>query len=149
MIRRGEADAAIVSPTEVPNEMDSKLLKSDRYLLVASSKWKGRKLSDILENERIIDFYESDETTLKYLKKFDLKAARDRLFINENEALIRMFSAGVGFGTLTESVSEPYLQSGKLIALNRGQTIEDPLALVWYPRPRKMDYFEAVIKAIK
>jgi len=149
MIRRGEADAAIVSPSEVPNEMDSKLLKPDRYILVASSKWKGRKLSEILESERVIDFYESDETTLKYLKHFELKASRDRLFINENEALIRMFSAGVGFGTLTESVAAPYLESGKLIALNRGQTIEDHLALVWYPRPRKMDYFEAMTKAIK
>ena len=149
MIRRGEADAAIVSPTEVPNEMDSKVLKPDRYLLVASSKWKGRKLSDILKHERIIDFYESDDTTQRYLKNFDLKAARERLYVNENEALIRMFWAGIGFGTLTESIAEPHLKSGKLIALNRAQTIADPLALVWYPRPRKMDYFEAVIKAIK
>jgi LysR family transcriptional regulator (chromosome initiation inhibitor) len=149
MIRRGEADAAIVSPRQVPNEMDSKLLKPDRYLLVASSTWKGRKLYEILETERIVDFYESDETTLKYLKHYDLTASRERLFINENEALIRMFSAGVGFGTLTESVAKPHLESGKLMALNRAQTIEDPLALVWYQRPRKMDYFDAVIKAIK
>ena len=149
MIRRGEADAAVIAPNQVPNEMDSKILKPDRYLLVASSKWKGRKLSEILTNERVIDFYESDQTTLKYLKHFDLKASRDRLFINENDALVRMFSAGVGFGTLTESVAQPHLQSGKLIALNRAQTIEDPLALAWYPRPRKMDYFEAVIKAVK
>jgi DNA-binding transcriptional LysR family regulator len=78
-----------------------------------------------------------------------LICARDRVFINENEALISKFSAGIGFGTLTESVAQPYLQSGKIIALNRGQTVEDPLALVWYPRPRKMDYFEALIKAIK
>lgn len=149
MIRRGEADAAIVSPKDVPNEMDSKLLKPDRYLLVASSRWKERKLSDILKHERIIDFYESDDTTHKYLKNFDLKATRDRLYINENEALIRMFSAGIGFGTLTESIAESHLKSGKLIALNRGKTIDDPLALAWYPRPRRMDYFEALVKAIK
>lgn len=149
MIRRGEVDAAVVSPDDVPSEMDSKLLKPDKYLLVASHKWKGRKLSEILTCERVIDFYESDATTVRYLKKFDLKATRDRIFINENDALIHMFSAGVGFGTLTESVAAPHLKSGRLIALNRAQTLDDPLALVWYPRPRKMDYFEGIIKAIK
>lgn len=149
MIRRGEADAAVVSTENVPHEMDSKLLKPDRYFLVASAQWKGRRLADILDNERIIDFYESDQTTLRYLKHFDLRAARDRFFINENEALIRMFAAGVGFGTLTESVAQPHIQSGKLMALNRGQTLVEPLALVWYPRPQKMDYFDALVKAIK
>jgi DNA-binding transcriptional LysR family regulator len=149
MLRQGETDLAIVSRNQIPNEMDSKLLKPDRYLLVASHKWKGRRLSDILVNERIIDFYESDDTTFKYLSHFGMNAKRERLFINENEALIRMFIAGVGFGTLTESVAHPYLGTGKLISLNRGQAVEDPLALTWYPRPRKIDYFDAVIRAIK
>ena len=149
IIRRGEADLAVVPPDQVPNEMSSKLLKPDRYLLVGSSKWKGRKLSDILETERIIDFYESDLTTSTYLKAFGLGSKRERLFINENEALIRMFVGGIGFGTLTESVAAPYLESGKLVTLNRGQSVEDPLALVWYPRPSKMEYFESVVRAIK
>jgi LysR family transcriptional regulator (chromosome initiation inhibitor) len=149
MIRRGEADFAVVSPDNGPNEMASKVLKPDRYLLVASAKWKGRKLAEILESERVIDFYESDQTTLNYFKHFGLKPGRERIFINENEALIRMFLAGVGFGTLTESVAAPHLESGKLIALNRGQAIEDALALVWYPRSKKMSYFEAVVKSIK
>jgi DNA-binding transcriptional LysR family regulator len=149
LVRRGEADFAVVPPDHAPHEMDSKLLKPDRYLLVASHKWKGRKLSEILEQERIIDFYESDNTTHNYLKFFNLLAKRERIFINENEALIRMFIAGVGFGTLTEAVAKPFIESGKLLPLNRGQALEDPLALVWYPRPQKMDYFEAVVKAIK
>ncbi len=149
MVRRGEADIAVVPPEQVPNEMTSKVLKPDRYLLVGSHKWKGRKLTEILESERVIDFYDSDQTTIIYLKAFGLNPKRERLFINENEALIRMFIGGVGFGTLTESVAAPYLDKGKLITLNRGQSIEDPLALVWYPRPNKMDYFEAVIRAIK
>lgn len=149
MVKRGEADLAIVSPDQVPNEMDSKLLKPDRYLLVASHKWKTRKLTDILEHERIIDFYELDETTLAYLRKFGLNAKRERLFINENEALIRMFIAGVGFGTLTESVAASYIKAGQLITLNKGQAYEDPLALVWYPRPRKVEYFDQVLRSIK
>jgi DNA-binding transcriptional LysR family regulator len=151
LVRRGRADLAIVPPEDVPNEMESKVLKSDRYLLVASSKWKGRKLTDILENERIIDFYESDPTSRNYLKKFDLisHVKKERIFINENDALIKLFSKGLGYGTLTESVAESHIKSGHLIALNRGQTMEDPLALVWYPRPQKPDYFSDLIRAIK
>ncbi|MCM2280981.1 MAG: LysR family transcriptional regulator [Bdellovibrionaceae bacterium] len=149
LVRRGDADFAVVSPEQVPNEMDSKLLKPDRYLLVASHKWKGRRLTEILEAERVIDFYESDQTTEDYLRGFGMKAAKSRIFVNENEALIRMFIAGVGFGTLTESVADPHLKNGSLISLNRGQTMQSPLALAWYPRPQKAAYFSDLLKAIR
>jgi LysR family transcriptional regulator, chromosome initiation inhibitor len=149
MIRRGEADLAVVPPAQVPSEMDSKVLRPDRYFLVASAKWRGRRLGEILEKERIIDFFESDLTTQRYLRQFGMEAKRERLFVNENEALIRLFLAGVGFGTLSESVAAPYLKSESLIALNKGQVMEDPLALVWYPRPRKMEYFEDLVKSIR
>lgn len=151
LIRRGEADLAVINPEEVPDEMDSKALKPEKYLLVASSQWKGRRLSEITENERVIDFYESDMTTQRYLKKFEIEASakRSRLFSNDNETLIRLFKAGVGFGTLTETVAKPYLESGELIALNQTKHMEDPLALIWYPRPEKQDYFEDLVRSIK
>ncbi len=150
-IRRGEADLAIVPPSQVPNEMDSKLLKPDKYYLVAAKSWKNRDLKEILKNERIIDFYESDSTTLTYLKKFSLEklVKKSRLFVNENEALIRYFTQGVGFGTLTESVAEPFLASDQLVRLNKAQTIDDPLALVWYPRSKRQPFFDDLIKSIK
>ena len=150
LVRRGEADLAIVPPGEVPNEMDSKVLKPDRYLLVSSSKWNGRKLQEILKNERVIDFYESDATTQKYLSRFSLEkyVKRSRLFVNNNEALLRFFKAEIGFGTLTETVATPSIKSGELIALNQGKAMEDTLALVWYSRPVKQEYFEALIRTI-
>jgi LysR family transcriptional regulator (chromosome initiation inhibitor) len=150
MIRKGEADLAIVPPEDVPNEMESKMLKADRYYLVGSPKWKERRLDDILENERIIDFYEKDQTTRQYLKQFDMtpKAMKGRLYVNENQALITLFSKGVGFGTLTETVARPYLEAGTLILLNKGHVMENPLAMAWYPRPKKTDYFQDVIRAI-
>lgn len=150
-IRRGRADLAIVSPEFVPNEMQSKVLRPDRYVLVGSAKWKGRRLQDILEQERIIDFDEGDMTTRRYLKKFNLlpKALRDRLFVNENDALIRFFSGGIGYGTLTESIAQPYLDRNEIILLNRGQVLEDPLAVAWYPRSQKSQDFIDLIKALK
>lgn len=150
-VKRGEADFAIVNTAEVPNEMASKRLAPDRYYLVASSKWRGRELKDILKNERVIDFYESDQTTRKYLAQFSLDkdARRDRIFINDNMALISYFKLGIGYGTLTESVAKPYLDSGELIRLNRGQAFEDPLALIWYARSKQLTYFEKVVRSIK
>ena len=151
MIRLGKVDLAVVPPNSVPNEMDSKVLKPDRYYLVGSPKWQGRPLVEVLTTERVIDFYESDLTTFNYLKKFGIETTKrpDRLFVNENESLIRMFSAGIGYGTLTEDIAKPFLESGQLIKLNRGQVYEDPLALTWYPRHEKPDYFKDLIRSIK
>ena len=72
LLRSGNTDLAIVKPEQVTKEMDSKLLKPEKYVLVATAQWKGRKLIDVLSNERIIDFNENDLTTINYLKKFEL-----------------------------------------------------------------------------
>lgn len=151
LIRSGKSDLAIVPPEQVPNEMDSKVLKPDKYILVGSPKWKGRKLTDILENEKLIDFDESDPTSMNYLKKFSLqlKLGRPRLFVNSNEAIIKFFSEGIGFGTLTQEIAKPHLDSGDLVALNGGAVMEDPLALTWYPRPEMPNYFRAIVDVIK
>lgn len=150
LVRNGEAALAIVPPEEVPNEMDSKMLRPDRYLLVASPKWKGRRLSDILEKERLIDFEEGDATSLNYLKKFGLaKQLRPRLFANNNEMIVNFFRRGIGFGTLTQEIAKPELEAGRLIALNSGLAMEDPLALVWYPRPELPLYFKDIVSSIK
>lgn len=151
LVKSGQAALAVIAPETVPNELDSKMLKPDKYILVASSQWKGRRIQDILENEKIIDFYESDQTTLNYLKKFDLvgKVKKPRLFINNNEAIIKMFSNGIGYGTLTQEIAKPFIERGELITLNSGSVMEDPLALVWYNRPEMPKYFSEIIKAIK
>lgn len=151
MVRSGKASLAIVSPEQIPREMDSKKLRPDKYVLVGSPKWKGRRLNDILEKERIIDFDESDTTTLNYLKKFDLisQTKRPRLFVNSNELLIKYFGLGIGFGTLTHEIAKPHLEKGDLILLNGGVAMEDPLALVWYPRPEMPKYFKEIIQSIR
>ena len=151
LVKTNAAQLAIVPPSQVPLEMDSKKLKSDQYLLIGSHKWKSRKIEDILESEKIIDFYESDDTTLSYLRKFKLSGhiKRARLFVNDNATLIRLLTDGLGLGTLTAEIAEPLLASGKVIALNRGKIMEDPLALVWYPRPQMPPYFQAIIRSLK
>lgn len=151
MVRSGKATLAILPPAEVPNEMESKRLKAERYVLVASPRWKGRRLSEILETERIIDFEDRDSTTLRYLEKSQLadQARRPRLFVNNNAAIIQMFSAGIGFGTLTQETAKPHLDRGDLICLNGGTVLEDPLALAWYPRPQMPPYFAQIVRTIR
>lgn len=151
MIRSGQASLAIIPPEQVANEMDSKKLKPDKYVLVGSPKWKGRRLTDLLENERVIDFDESDQTTLKYLKKFDLvsQLKKPRLYVNNNETIIKYFNRGIGLGTLTQEIAKPHIDAGDLAVLNGGAVMEDPLALAWYPRPQMPPYFKAIINAIK
>ena len=151
MVRSGQAALAVVPRDQVPNEMDSKSIRPDKYILVATSKWRGRRLADILDRERIIDFDQADPTTINYLKKFkcDSSQGPGRLFTNSNEAIIKLFCKGVGYGTLTQEIARPYLDSGDLVALNGGAILEDPLALVWYPRPEVPGYFESLLAAIK
>ncbi len=151
MVRRGEADFAITYNEAVPNEMQGKVLKPNLFYLVACPAWKGRRLHDILENERIIDFSENDAATIEYLKKHNLMqyVKKTRLYVNENEALIHLFSEGVGYGVLSEAVAKPHIESGKLILLNKAQVLEEPIVLVWYPRSKPPDYFSDIIKLIR
>lgn len=150
-LRAGQAALAIVPPAQVPNEMDSKRLRPEKYVLVASAQWKGRKLQEVLESERAIDFDETDSTTLTYLAKHDLSShlKRPRLYVNSNEGIIKLFCAGVGFGTLTQEIARSYLDSGQLIALNSGAVLIEEHALVWYPRPEMPAYLRDLIQAVK
>ena len=151
LLKKGLVQLAILSPPEVTLEMDSKMLKPDKYILVASAQWKNRKTSEVIKNERIIDFYETDLTTQNYLKEFDLlsQARPDRVFANTNFALISLLKAGVGYATLTQEVAANDLARGELIALNQKQIFEDPQALAWYPRKEMPLYFSRIVESIK
>jgi len=150
-LRTGAAQFAIVPREQVTNEMDSKLLKPERYVLVGPKAWKRRTLKEIVRTERIIDFDPTDRMTLTFLKKVGLleDAKPERHFVNNNTALIQMFVEGLGYGVLTEEVAAEHFKSGELIALHRNTRNAKELALAWYPRPLMPTYFKAMIAAIK
>jgi len=149
-LRSGVSHFVIVPPEDVAREMDSKILKAERYVLVASSKWRNRSLTEVIANERIIDFDPSDQMSFNYLRKFGLLdwAKKDRYFANSTEAICEMFCAGLGYGVLTFEFAEPWLKQGKLFALSGKRCLENHLALVWYPRPHKAPYFDTLIKTL-
>jgi DNA-binding transcriptional LysR family regulator len=151
LLKTGKAQLVVLRPQDVVAEVDSKLLQPDRYLLVGHPNWKGRRLQDILMTEKIIDFHADDPTTTNYLKAFGLwkQACGIRIYANENQALTELFCGGVGYGTLTKEIAEPFLNSGRLIVLNGGQTMQDAVALAWYPRREMPAYFHDIVTAIK
>lgn len=148
-LRHGRAQLAIVQPTTVAAEMCSKPLQPERYMLVCSAGWSGRKLSDIIATERIVDFNSEDQLTFSYLKQFDLSAPLgERHYVNRTELMAEMLVQGFGYGVLSEEFCQPYLQRGELMTLNRGRVFDDELALAWYDRPELPAYFAAIIDAI-
>jgi LysR family transcriptional regulator (chromosome initiation inhibitor) len=149
-LRTGLSQFSILKSEQVTRDMESKILAPEKYLLVCTRQWKGRKLNNILQSERIIDFDESDQMTVNYLKQFDLlkHAQTDRLYVNRTESLSKMFIEGYGYGVLTKEFSKPYLESGDLITLNAGKILENFLTLAWYKRPEPPKYFSAMINTI-
>jgi len=151
LLKQGLADIVVLHPHQVPSELDSKIIKPDEYFLLGHPSWRHRDLKDILEKERLYAFHEDDPTSLSYLKTFDLlkHLKRPRLFANENKTLSYLLTESAGFGILSREVSAPFLEDGRLIKLNHGRTMKDPLAIAWYPRPEMPAYLKEIIKAIK
>lgn len=150
-LKKGEIDIALLPKDHVTLEMDSKIIKNERYILVCSSGWKGRKLKDIITHEKIIDFDFSDEITSLYLRKFSLDqyAKKERHLINRTELLIDLVKKQVGYTTVNPEVIKEELSMGELIKLNKGNTLEVAHALAWYPRKNMPSYLEHFIKNIK
>lgn len=149
-LRRGFSQFAILEPQQLSNDLQSKDLAPEHYVLVCSAHWQHRSTEDILQNERIIDFDESDHMSLNYLKHFDLLTLikPDRLFVNRTESLSKMLIAGFGYGVLTKEFSKPFLDNGSLITLNKGKSFDNHLKLAWYERPEPPDYFLTLLNAI-
>ena len=149
-LRTGISQFAILKPEQITKDMETKLLAPEKYMLVCTNKWKGRKLHDIIKSERIIDFDESDQMTINYLQQYDLfkYAQADRLFVNRTESLSKMLIDGYGYGVLTKEFSKIFLENGDLITLNNGKAHDNSLMLAWYSRPEPPKYFLSIVDTI-
>ena len=150
-LKSGNAELVILSPECIFDELASKALCSENYVLLCSSKWKNRALRDIIEKEKIIDFYDDDQMTFNYLKTHHLfeHAKTDRHFVNNTESLAYLITAGIGYGVLTQEFARPYIQREEIIVLNYDKIYAHKIALAWYPRVECPNYFRAVVDAIE
>jgi len=149
-LKRGACDLAFIFPHEVGLELDSKRIKPVEYLLVATSKWKGRPLKEVLRSEKLLAYHPDDTTGLDYLRTFQLleQFKRSRFCVSENITLIRMLELGLGFGVLPKEIAEPLIDEKKLAPLNQGRSYKIPFALAWYPRKEMPDYFRDIVRMI-
>ncbi len=150
-LRSGSAHLALLPTADVTLEMDSKLLKPQRYLLVGPSPWKGRDLKEVVRNERIVDFSPEDELSFRYLRHFHLfrGVRKERHFVANTDALGEMVALGFGYTVLSEHFARRMIDDGRMIELHPGHTFPSPIALAWYPRPHMPAYFRAVVDSIR
>ncbi len=150
-INNGRAQLVILPTERVTNEMDSKVLEPEQWVLIGSPQWENRKLNEIVAKERIIDFDESDEMTFLYLKTFKLiqKIRRERLYVNNTESLVEFIHKGFAYSALTLEFAEKYLRKNHLILLNEPQVYRHSLSLAWHPRPEMPLYFQTFIDELK
>lgn len=149
-LKMGLCDFAILEHHQVTREMDSKILKAERYCLFGPASWKRRSLSEIIKSESIIDFNSSDKMTFNLLEKYKVKALslKERHFANNTDALTSMIVAGLGYSSLDEEYAAPYVKRGELVKLSKDHFYEFKIALAWYPRHEKPDYFLSIIKSL-
>lgn len=149
-LKTGYCDFALLEHHHVTREMDSKILKAERYCLYGPASWKRRLLPEILKTETIIDFNQSDVMTFNFLDKYKLKStvSKERHYANNTDALISMIQAGLGYSVLTEECATPLVKSGQLVKLGPDYFYDFKIALAWYPRSEKPEYFQAIIKKL-
>lgn len=150
-LKTGKADFALIPRRQVVDELDSKLLRPERYQLIGSKKWKGRVLQDIVQEESIVDFNPADTHTYNFLKKYRLltKARKERHFVNNTDGLAALVTDGGGYTVLSEDFVDSMPQRDKLLNLAEGKVLEVEFALAWYPRHELSPYLKDLIQQIK
>ena len=150
-LKRGNADFVITEPRFISDEMESKTLKPEAYVLVIPAAWKNRKIKEIIQHERIIDFDESDHTTFDYLKQyhfFDM-ANKDRHFTNRTDTLALMIAQGFGYGVLPHDFALENNLNGQLVIVESEKCYFVPMTLAWFQRRNEPGYFSAIIESCK
>jgi LysR family transcriptional regulator, chromosome initiation inhibitor len=149
-LKTGFCDLAILEHHDVTKEMDSKILKAERYKLYVATSWKRRTFTDIITNESIIDFNSKDMMTLNYFEKYKLKSKvkKQRHYANNTDALTSMIASGMGYSVLSEEYAAPHIKKGELFDISPSQFFDFKIALAWYHRPHMPEYFRHITKSI-
>lgn len=149
-IKRGQAQLGIIAPEQVTLEMDSRVLKPERYVLAGAAAWKKRDLDEILREEPIVDFSESDQMTFEFLEKYRwlTKSRKERHFANNTDALTSIVKSGLAYSVVSEEFAAGAFKRGEIVDLAPGKFTELKTALAWYPRPEMPAYFKDLITAL-
>ncbi len=149
-LKRGDIDVLISEKKQITKEFDSKVIQAERYILVGPKSWKKRPIDQILTEEKIIDFDESDMMTFNFLEKYNLKqkAKPSRHFVNMTSAIGNLVAGGVGYSVLSKETAAPFIDDGQLIDLLPNKYYDYELGVAWYPRKQMPKAFADLIKLI-
>lgn len=150
-LKAGDCDFAIIQTEDIAQEMMSKPLQPEQYVLLCTPQWEKRSLTDILQHERIIDYNPSDKTTYNYLRHYHLfeHTQHGRHFANRTESIAMLAMQGLGYTTLTKEFAKPYVDKKQLIMLNEGKVYQEIPMLAWYERHEAPAYFNSVLDSIQ
>lgn len=89
--------------------------------------------------------------TFNLLDKYRLKSQTitERHFANNTDALVSMIAGGLGYSALAEEYATPFVKRSELIKLGEDYFCDFKIALAWYPRHEKPEYFQAIINNLK
>ena len=149
-LKSGECQLAVLSTLEVVNELDSKMLEPEIYIMVGAYSWRNRDIKDILKNERLVDFNYGDKVTLEFLKKYKIEhlANKEGHYVNNTDGLLSLLTIGKGYSVLSKRFVEPYIKNKQLTHLLPDKHTKIAFALAWYPRKEMPKYFKELIKHI-
>ncbi len=149
-LRAGQTQLAIIPSHLAPKELDRKVLKAESFALYVPEAWKKRTVDDIIANESIVDFSESDQFTFDFIRQISAiePIGGDRHFANNTDALASMIGAGLGYSVLAEDFASAVSSQFKLEKLKLKQKLLVDFSLVWYMRPELPAYFRTVVEAI-
>lgn len=151
-LKNGSSQIVIVQNENVALEMDSKIIRPERYILVGPYNWKKRPLKDILQKESIIDFDQNDTYTFEFLAKYGLKSEMQtsRHFVNNTDALASMVAKGAGISVLAQELASDLINRKILADLAPGKFLDlSDFSVAWYPRPEMPAYFKEILQVLR
>jgi len=149
-LKSGECQFVVMSPLDVVNEFDSKMLEPEIYTMVGPYSWRNRDIKDVLKKEKLIDFDYGEKVTLDLLRKYGLAylAKKEGHYVNNTDALASLLINGHGYSVLSKKFIEPYIKNKELAELMPDKHSKIEFALAWYPRHEMPKYFQSLIKLI-
>ena len=142
-LKENKTDFIIIPRQMVPLELDSKLLKKKRYVLVGGSEHK-KNLSDLT----IIDYSKLDPFTDMFFKKLKIKynPSKDRHYINNTLMIPRLIESNIGVAVLDEDHFKQAKKDHTIFNLYPKKYYEIEWAIAWMPRLEMPEYLKKIVE---
>lgn len=138
LLKRGEIDYLVSDDQMNRDEFERILLGVEKNVLVAAK--------DETESERFLDHDESDQTTIKYLKKFKILTKNlDRIYLDDIYGILEGLKLGLGKAVVPEHLIP---KKEGLVVLNSGSVLEVPVYLYFYSQPFYSKLHSSIVEAL-